>query len=459
MGGTPNIGLPVINFDNERDDDDDVNYHNTDNNPDIRNNITLNTPNNNRQNENENRDDTFNTVAGSSYIRLPHSIKNKQATINPQNNDQHCFKWSILARHVTGPNKHRVGENYFRHENKYNFTGLSFPTPWSEVKIFEKNNPTVSVNIYGVKKISQSSSKNPNHHIFPLKVVYNEKPSISTSFYSLPEKKSHYVYISNFSRLIRSQITLHGHSVYFCKRCFTSFDKQNLKYKLSGQLALQQHKLICGSHKPILPIMPDVDTLLEFDNWQHAQRHPFTIYADFEALLVKTNEKRGEHTTVIHNHKPMSYGFLVKASEEVPLELIQQFNIPTAPVVYRGSDSREDVARHFLENIVDVGRKIEELLKTNVPIVMNDRDTRKHNENKNCNFCKRSFDTNEKVRDHCHLTGRFRQSLCSRCNLKLKQPKFVPCFFHNLSNYDAHFIVTELGYDANSIKVIANSEE
>ncbi|XP_060848479.1 uncharacterized protein LOC132927929 [Rhopalosiphum padi] len=155
----------------------------------------------------------------------------------------------------------------------------------------------------------------------------------------------------------------------------------------------------------------------------------------------------------------MSYGFLVKASEEVPLELIQQFNIPTAPVVYRGSDSREDVARHFLENIVDVGRKIEELLKTNVPIVMNDRDTRKHNENKNCNFCKRSFDTNEKVRDHCHLTGRFRQSLCSRCNLKLKQPKFVPCFFHNLSNYDAHFIVTELGYDANSIKVIANSEE
>ncbi|KAL4127493.1 hypothetical protein QTP88_011660 [Uroleucon formosanum] len=430
MGETSNIGLPVINF-----DDADNNH------------------------QNENRDNTFNTIAGSSYIQLPLSIKNKRAIINPQNNDQHCFKWSILARHVTGPNKHRIGENYYQHEHKYNFTGLTFPKPWCEVKIFEKNNPTVSINIYGVEKISQPSSKNPDHHIFPIKVAENEKAEHFDIILFTAEEKSHYAYISNISRLIRSQTTLHGHSVYFCKRCFTSFDEQNLKYKLSGQAALEQHKLICGSHKPILPIMPDVDTWLEFDNWQHAQRHPFVIYADFEALLVKTNEKRGEHTTIIHNHKPMSYGFVVKTSEEVPLELIEKFNIPTAPVIYRGSESREDVARHFLENIVDVSRKIEELLKTNVPLIMSGEDTRKHNENTNCNFCKLSFDTIEKVRDHCHLSGKFRQTLCSKCNLKLKQPKFVPCFFHNLSNYDAHLIVTELGYDANSIKVIANSEE
>ncbi|KAL4084368.1 hypothetical protein QTP88_028191 [Uroleucon formosanum] len=95
--------------------------------------------------------------------------------------------------------------------------------------------------------------------------------------------------------------------------------------------------------------MPDVGATLEFENWQHAQRHPFTIYADFEALLVKTNEKR------------------VKASEDVPLELIERFNIPTALVIYSGSNSREDVARHFLENIVNVGHKIEELLKKNKP--------------------------------------------------------------------------------------------
>ncbi|XP_060881580.1 uncharacterized protein LOC132953049 [Metopolophium dirhodum] len=64
-----------------------------------------------------------------------------------------------------------------------------------------------------------------------------------------------------------------------------------------------------------------------------------------------------------------------------------------------------------------------------------------------------------KVADHCHLSGRLRHTLCAPCNLKLVTPKFVPCFLHNLSKYDAHFIVTELGYDKESITVIPNSEE
>jgi len=160
--------------------------------------------------------------------------------------------------------------------------------------------------------------------------------------------------------------------------------------------------------------MPDVDTMLEFKAWKNAQRHPFTIYADFEALLVKTDDSRGEHTTITHRHKPMSYGFIVKVSEDVPLELVEQFNIPTSPIIYRGSDSREEVTRHFVNNIVEVGIKIEELLKTNVPICMSDEDTRRHNETKHCNLCKCSFNEIEKVRDHCHLTGKFRQSLCSK---------------------------------------------
>ncbi|KAF0751850.1 DNA pol B 2 domain-containing protein [Aphis craccivora] len=61
--------------------------------------------------------------------------------------------------------------------------------------------------------------------------------------------------------------------------------------------------------------------------------------------------------------------------------------------------------------------------------------------------------------DHNHLTGKFRQTLCSKFNLELQQPKFLPVFFHNLSNYDSHFIITELGFDTASISVILNCEE
>jgi len=64
-----------------------------------------------------------------------------------------------------------------------------------------------------------------------------------------------------------------------------------------------------------------------------------------------------------------------------------------------------------------------------------------------------------KTADHCHLSGKYRQALCDMCNQKLRTPNFVPCYFHDLSNYDSHLIVLGLGQDSNSINVIPNNEE
>jgi len=51
-------------------------------------------------------------------------------------------------------------------------------------------------------------------------------------------------------------------------------------------------------------------------------RHPFAIYADFETLLVKTDEVKMKNTKIFHKHEAMSYGLIVKASEDVPTELL-----------------------------------------------------------------------------------------------------------------------------------------
>ncbi|XP_060868594.1 uncharacterized protein LOC132943573 [Metopolophium dirhodum] len=400
-------------------------------------------------------------MGGSSYIQLPEYIDRKRGTINPKNSDQQCFKWAILARHVTGPSAFRVeGDKYSQHEGKYNFDGIAFPTPLSDITKFEKNNNNnVSINVYGLNKKFQAPRKYPTYEVYPLRVADEEKKEHFDLLLVTDGDNSHYVYISNFSRLIRAQKTRHNGSVIFCKRCFTSFDKQNFKYKLSGQEALDQHKLICGAHKPILPEMPKEGDCVEFRAWKKTVRHPFVIYADFESLLVKTEEKRGESTTVIQKHEAMSYGFLVKASDDVPAELLAEYEIPAGPVIYRGSEDRTDVAKHFVETIVEVALKIENLMKTNTPIIISEDEEKTHQECIECNLCKCILVGGDKVRDHDHLTGKFMQTLCSRCNLELQQPKFVPVFFHNLTNYDSHFIITELGYDTQTINVIPNSEE
>ncbi|XP_022179896.1 uncharacterized protein LOC111040332 [Myzus persicae] len=375
-------------------------------------------------------------MGGSSYIQLPEYIDRKRATINPQNIDQECFKWAILARHVTGPSAFRVeGDKYSQHEGKYNFDGISFPTPLSDIGKFEKNNNNVSINVYGLDKKFQAPRKYPTYEVYPLRVVDEEKKDHFDLLLVTDGDNVHYTYISNFSRLIRKQKTRHNGSVIFCKRCFTSFDNQNLKYKLSGQEALDQHKLICGAHKPILPEMPKEDDCVEFRAWKKTVRHPFVIYADFEAILAKSEEARGRSTTIIQKHEAMSYGFLVKASDDVPADLLVQHEIPAGPVIYRGSEDRTVVARHFMESIVEVALKIEGLMKTNIPLKMTKGEEKTHQECIECNLCKCILVGDDKVRDHDHLTGKFRQTLCSRCNLELQQPKFVPVFFHNLSNY------------------------
>jgi len=61
------------------------------------------------------------------------------------------------------------------------------------------------------------------------------------------------------------------------------------------------------------------------------------MYTDFEALLVKIDEEKGKNTRKEHKYEALSYGYIVKVGEEVPLELKEEHD--TGLVIYRGSDS------------------------------------------------------------------------------------------------------------------------
>ena len=74
-----------------------------------------------------------------------------------------------------------------------------------------------------------------------------------------------------------------------------------------------------------------------------------------------------------------------------------------------------------------------------------------------CWICKGELGT-DKVRDHCHYTGKYRGAAHNKCNLEYRKPPFTPVVFHNLTNYDAHLFVKHLGYDEGNITCIANNE-
>ena len=88
---------------------------------------------------------------------------------------------------------------------------------------------------------------------------------------------------------------------------------------------------------------------------------------------------------------------------------------------------------------------------------------REHKAAEKCDICRKGFNDqrNKKVRDHCHYTGEYRGATHNNWNLKYKIPDHIPIVFHNLSVYDAHLFIKELGrkFNKDDIRLIAENKE
>ncbi|KAE9522549.1 hypothetical protein AGLY_017056 [Aphis glycines] len=386
-----------------------------------------------------------NPLKGGAYLDLPKFIREKKAIINVKNKDKYCFKYSILTKYDTRSNKSLFNQKYFDFLEKksgLDFKCIDFPTQINQIKKFERLN-NVSVNVYST--------------IFPLFINNKEEKNHFDLFLINNHKTSHYCYIKDFSRFIRSQKTKNCSKLIICKRCFTTFGNKPCKSKLWGETGLTEHKKMCSKNELGRSIMFEEgkeNKFIFFKSYKKTFRIPFVIYADFECILKpkQTNEftetskkPQVSKTYITHLHEIMSYAFYVKVDYNIISEkLMQQFKIPTNIIIYRGIDA----AKKFIENMIDISKKINDIYQINVPMItLTEKEEKEFQIAKVCKICLLSFEENElyKVRDHCHITGKYRQCICFKCNFEITNPSFVPIFFHNLS-YDSHFIIRELVY-------------
>ena len=86
-----------------------------------------------------------------------------------------------------------------------------------------------------------------------------------------------------------------------------------------------------------------------------------------------------------------------------------------------------------------------------------------HEAAEKCHICLIGFNDpqNKKVIYHCHYTGLYQGAAHNNCNLKYRIPDHIPIVFHNLSGYDAHLFIKELGkrFNKNDIGVIAENKK
>ena len=97
----------------------------------------------------------------------------------------------------------------------------------------------------------------------------------------------------------------------------------------------------------------------------------------------------------------------------------------------------------------------------NIPakkMIFGEKEKEQYEKKTECWICKEDLN-DDKVRDHRHFTGRYRGAAHNSCNLKYRKPNFIPVVIHNLSGYDSHLFIKNLGFTAGNIDCIPNNEE
>ncbi|XP_057671246.1 uncharacterized protein LOC130902976 [Diorhabda carinulata] len=147
-------------------------------------------------------------------------------------------------------------------------------------------------------------------------------------------------------------------------------------------------------------------------------------------MLEQFTDKTQLHnkTNKYQKHIAYSAGYYVKCSYNEDLSFFKS---------YRGRDCMD----WFANELSNLAESIKSEIKTITPM----EEKPDLRVTTMCHICEKGFSSTDIiVRDHDHFTGKFRNFAHQACNLNFKKLFVVPTVFHNSSNYDSHFIISEL---------------
>ena len=201
--------------------------------------------------------------------------------------------------------------------------------------------------------------------------------------------------------------------------------------------------------------MPPPGTYLRFKNFLHSEKAPFVIYADFECKIIRMDncdpDPNKSYTKKYQKHEPVSFCYYIKSFNESVYESRIRSYIKETP-------EGEDVIDIFIKWLEEDVKAIANIKPKQM--IFTEEDRKQFNKASDCWICGEELG-NDRVRDHCHFTGRYRGPAHNSCNLKYRKPKSISVFFHNLSGYDSHLFIKKLGTPdkKENIKCIPNNEE
>ena len=171
---------------------------------------------------------------------------------------------------------------------------------------------------------------------------------------------------------------------------------------------------------------------------------------DVDCNLRGVESYEGSLTKNYQDHVPCGFAYKVLCVDD-------RFTKPI--VVYNRCGN---AASQFIKAILKKNKYCRKVINKqfNKNWIMSEEKKHLFQQSNSCWICKKLIDNDrEKVRDHCHVTGKFRGAAHWNCNINFQLTKKVPVIFHNLRGCDSHLIFNKLDKFDVKISVIPNGLE
>ena len=149
---------------------------------------------------------------------------------------------------------------------------------------------------------------------------------------------------------------------------------------------------------------------IEFENYSKQIPFPFKTYADFECNIRGVESYEGSYTKKYPDHVPCSFAYKAVCIDD---------RFTKQVVVYRG----ENAAYEFMKEILKECKYCKKVMNKHFikNLIMSEKEENSFQQSNTCWICKKLIDSDkEKVRDHCHVTGKFRGAAHGSCNINLQ---------------------------------------
>ena len=351
--------------------------------------------------------------------------------LNIQNEDDYCALYCIDAGLNPIDSKQHPQRPSCYDISKFNIDGIEFPLCVHDFTKLEKLNDNLKFvcNVFGYDK---------EDGISILRLAKDEYGRIPDGyevinllvFDSSEHPNEHYTLIRNLNAMLNFYYKTKGYK--YCYNCLSGFERE---------CTLEKHMELCLSSEGTRLVMPDKNPYCTFKNYNRQIKHPDVLYFDFESFQYPED---GDPKKC--RHRPSGYALYNSFSKTLYSKTVDTGETDTLK-------ASNDLLDHFIQTLQE--QVMEYVRNDNKPMIISAEEKIKHIEAKVCYICRKPFgiftkDKNHpdyqmhKVKDHCHVTGKYRGAAHSKCNLNLQTPEFIPILAHNLCGYDLHLFIEKL---------------